>query len=164
MTFSDRIVVFTSTTGFGDITPGDSVTSAYIDFNDVGIADNATLTILITDNFIDGMPQDFELSLGTYHETGPTISRDTVLLSKISNSVGTTKISLSGNAHVSIVLSSQDFDNITPTPTAIVNAQVTLDDFAGGNTATLTNAPTIGDPTKWIAINDNGTTRYIPAW
>lgn len=29
---------------------------------------------------------------------------------------------------------------------------------------TLTNAPVAGDPTKWVPINDNGTTRYIPAW
>ena len=32
--------------------------------------------------------------------------------------------------------------------------------FAG----TLSNAPVSGNPTKWIPINDNGTTRYIPAW
>ena len=31
-------------------------------------------------------------------------------------------------------------------------------------TGTLTNAPAAGNPTKWIAIDDNGTTRYIPAW
>lgn len=37
---------------------------------------------------------------------------------------------------------------------------------SGGAAAagTLTNAPTAGNPTKWIPINDNGTTRYIPAW
>lgn len=29
---------------------------------------------------------------------------------------------------------------------------------------TITNAPAAGNPTKWIPINDNGTTRYIPAW
>lgn len=35
---------------------------------------------------------------------------------------------------------------------------------AGASTGTLTNAPAVGNPTKWIPINDNGTTRYIPAW
>ena len=35
---------------------------------------------------------------------------------------------------------------------------------AGGAIGTLTNAPDSGDPTKWIAINDNGTERYIPTW
>ena len=37
-------------------------------------------------------------------------------------------------------------------------------DGAGANTGTLTNSPVIGNPTKWISIDDNGTTRYIPAW
>lgn len=32
---------------------------------------------------------------------------------------------------------------------------------AGG---TLLNAPSAGNPTKWIPINDNGTIRNIPAW
>lgn len=34
----------------------------------------------------------------------------------------------------------------------------------GAQVATLTNGPTAGNPTKWIPINDNGTTRNIPAW
>ena len=34
----------------------------------------------------------------------------------------------------------------------------------GSGGGTLTNAPDSGDPTKWIAINDNGTERYIPTW
>lgn len=35
---------------------------------------------------------------------------------------------------------------------------------AGAQAGTLLNAPAAGNPTKWIPINDNGTTRYIPAW
>lgn len=35
---------------------------------------------------------------------------------------------------------------------------------AGASVGTLTNAPSAGNPTSWIPINDNGTTRYIPAW
>lgn len=35
---------------------------------------------------------------------------------------------------------------------------------AAAATGTLTNAPAAGNPTKWVPINDNGTTRYIPAW
>lgn len=37
-------------------------------------------------------------------------------------------------------------------------------DGAAASSATLTNAPAAGNPTKWIPINDNGTTRYMPAW
>ena len=35
---------------------------------------------------------------------------------------------------------------------------------AGSGLGTITNAPDYGNPTKWIAINDNGTERYIPTW
>jgi hypothetical protein len=39
-----------------------------------------------------------------------------------------------------------------------------LTDGVGAGAGTITNAPAAGNPTKWIGINDNGTTRYIPAW
>jgi hypothetical protein len=35
---------------------------------------------------------------------------------------------------------------------------------AGSSAGTLLNAPAAGNPTKWIPFNDNGITRYIPAW
>lgn len=39
-----------------------------------------------------------------------------------------------------------------------------LSNGAGAGAGTLTNAPTAGDPSKWIPLDDNGTTRYIPTW
>lgn len=39
-----------------------------------------------------------------------------------------------------------------------------LTDGAAASLGTLTNAPSAGNPTKWIQINDNGTTRKIPTW
>lgn len=41
---------------------------------------------------------------------------------------------------------------------------VALTDGTAAALGTLANAPTAGNPTKWVPINDNGTTRYIPAW
>lgn len=41
---------------------------------------------------------------------------------------------------------------------------VSLTNGAGTGAATLTNAPVVGNPTKWIAINDSGVTRFIPCW
>lgn len=35
---------------------------------------------------------------------------------------------------------------------------------AAGSAGTLTNAPAVGNPTKWLKVDDNGTTRYVPAW
>jgi hypothetical protein len=43
-------------------------------------------------------------------------------------------------------------------------AGAAFDNGAGASAGTLANAPAAGNPTKWIPIDDNGTTRYIPAW
>ena len=43
------------------------------------------------------------------------------------------------------------------TSTALTNG-------AGVGAGTIANAPAAGNPTKWIGVNDNGTTRWIPAW
>ena len=55
-------------------------------------------------------------------------------------------------------------DVITNNAAALVSSNTTLTDQAGVATGTLTNAPAAGNPTKWIAIDDNGTTRKIPCW
>lgn len=46
----------------------------------------------------------------------------------------------------------------------MIGTQTAFANGAGAAAGTLTNAPAAGDPTKWIPIDDNGTTRYIPAW
>lgn len=43
-------------------------------------------------------------------------------------------------------------------------SRTTLTNGAGASAGTLANAPSVGNPTKWIAIDDNGTTRQIPCW
>lgn len=48
--------------------------------------------------------------------------------------------------------------------TFMLRTKASFTNGAGSSTATLTNAPVAGNPTKWIAIDDNGTTRQIPAW
>jgi len=53
---------------------------------------------------------------------------------------------------------------ITTGSTTLQSTSVALTNGAGASAGTLTNAPAVGNPTKWIPINDNGTTRYIPAW
>lgn len=46
----------------------------------------------------------------------------------------------------------------------IIRATTSLNNAAAGNTATLTNAPVAGNPTKWISFDDAGVTRRIPTW
>lgn len=48
--------------------------------------------------------------------------------------------------------------------TPLLTSTSAITSGAGAGAGTLTNAPAAGNPTKWIPIDDNGTTRYIPAW
>jgi hypothetical protein len=62
------------------------------------------------------------------------------------------------------VIANTALSNVNPIAGALVTATVTMNNGAAASTATLTNAPAAGNPTKWVPFNDNGTTRYIPAW
>lgn len=48
--------------------------------------------------------------------------------------------------------------------TTFLATTVALTNGAAAQVGTLTNAPALGNPTKWVPIDDNGTTRYIPCW
>ena len=47
---------------------------------------------------------------------------------------------------------------------SFLNTIATMTDNSGSNVGTITNAPSSGNPTKWIQISDNGVLRYIPTW
>ena len=53
---------------------------------------------------------------------------------------------------------------LAPTATAMITTSVALVDGAAAQGGTLLNAPVAGNPTKWVAISDNGTQRFIPTW
>jgi len=61
-------------------------------------------------------------------------------------------------------LSGKTLSTLTIGSSTLAATTVTLTNGAAAASGTLTNAPAAGNPTKWIPINDNGTTRYIPAW
>lgn len=48
--------------------------------------------------------------------------------------------------------------------TNLLKTSAALTDNAAAQVGTLTNAPTAGNPTKWVRIDDNGTARFIPCW
>lgn len=45
-----------------------------------------------------------------------------------------------------------------------ITIPLAVGDGSSAATATLTNAPVSGNPTKWLQFDDNGTIRYVPAW
>lgn len=48
--------------------------------------------------------------------------------------------------------------------TVLMHTGTALTNAAGAALGTLANAPTAGNPSKWITIDDNGTVRKIPTW
>lgn len=70
-------------------------------------------------------------------------------------------LSYNGTVWVNTGVVTADLTNNTG---RLIDSSVSLTDGAAVALGTLTNAPVAGDPTKWIPIDDNGTTRYIPAW
>lgn len=69
----------------------------------------------------------------------------------------TDAVSLSGNE----TLSNKVFVPVAGVTLQFVGA---ITDGSSVGAGTLNNAPTVGDPSKWIPIDDNGTIRYIPTW
>jgi hypothetical protein len=68
--------------------------------------------------------------------------------------------SIWSNASGSIIVT----DLYSSDATYLVRGKTTLTNGAAASVGTLTNAPAVGNPTKWIGIDDNGTKRQIPAW
>lgn len=74
----------------------------------------------------------------------------------------------SGTTNVATINSSgiTTLGGLTTAGGTLLTTTAALTAGSGSNTATLgtANAPNAGNPTKWIPIDDDGTTRYIPAW
>lgn len=56
------------------------------------------------------------------------------------------------------------FTTLTQGGGTLITASAALTNGAAAQVGTLNNAPAAGNPTKWVPISDNGTTRYVPAW
>lgn len=67
------------------------------------------------------------------------------------------RVAITGGSIAGVTLSTTGGAVLASTSAALTNG-------AGAGGGTITNAPAAGNPTKWIGINDNGTTRYIPSW
>lgn len=85
--------------------------------------------------------------------------------SSILNLVTTTTTSV--NTPLSLVGNNAIFAGTVTVPgvtTPLLTTAAAITTGAGASAGTLLNAPAAGNPTKWFPINDNGTTRYVPAW
>lgn len=94
--------VLTSTTGTGLLTLG-AAASGFLDFT--GIANGATVTYAIEDNFVNGVPTAREIGRGVFTSAGSTLTRS-VLKSTNSDAA----LNLSGNAQVFITVAAEDIN------------------------------------------------------
>lgn len=69
-----------------------------------------------------------------------------------------------GMSSMQITTGVEVFNLLVDDPNFIVTSTNTFIDAAGAQVGTITNAPTAGNPAKFIQINDNGTALAIPAW
>lgn len=122
LVFPNRVWMTTATTGTGTITLG-AAQAGYLTFAEAGVADADTANYTI----IDG--NDFECGVGTYTSSGTTFSRDTVTVSKISGTPGTSKLNLSGAATIFLTQLSA---NVMKGPASATNEGIARFDAATG--------------------------------
>lgn len=113
-----------------------------------------------TDTDIGGSSGTIRSGLGTGVGTVSTLIFQTPTVAAAGSGVQTlvTRLTLS-------VLGAAVIGDLYTSSTAFLHRTTgTLANGAAASVGTLTNAPAATNPTKWIPIDDNGTTRYIPAW
>lgn len=125
--------------------------------DDTAVGNNTYFTVDDINKVLAGFSGGFEVfQLDTFS------GFPTVLLGDVNGAANQTGLSVDDNLQEVKInalngLKMQGNPNLIENLTAYANG-------AGANVGTLNNAPTAGDPTKWIPIIDNGITRYIPAW
>lgn len=100
MNFLNRVGFSTATTGTGAIDVGAAL-AGYATPAEAGAVNGRVYEYVAEDG------DDFEIGVGTYSSSGPAISRDTVKLSKIAGTAGTTKLTLSGTATVRLTATAE---------------------------------------------------------
>lgn len=92
----DSVRVTTPTTGTGSVAVG-AADPGFLTPAEAGAEDQGEYIWRLEDG------ENLEIFVGTYSSSGPSVSRDTVIISKIGGTVGTSKINLSGLARLSSV-------------------------------------------------------------
>lgn len=104
-------------------------------------------------------------SLNDVHVTAPTASQTLMwdatagiwTQGNLTAGVGVAIAKTAGAATFSL-------SDVTNNQTVLMRSSVTLANSAAASLATLTNSPVVGDPTKWVDVDDNGTIRKLPLW
>lgn len=154
--FLNRVKVNIGTTGQGSVTVGSAVSNAFMTPSEAGAEDSKTYRWILEEGF------DFEIFDGLYNGNGSpeTVDRDNVIVSKISGTVGMTKMTLAGAATLRCIAAAEDFASIKA---GTINAQTgtayTLVLSDQGEPVTMDNgsANTLTIPTNAAVPFETGT-------
>lgn len=126
----NRVGMLISTTGQGTVTANVLISDRFLTPAEAGAVNATSYYWLLEDG------GDFELFEGTWTLSGTTISRDTVIASKIGGTAGTTKLNLSGAATLRSVAPKEAFvDTSSFVPTSSLGTSGTKIPYLdGGNT------------------------------
>lgn len=129
--------VFTAATGNSTpITLGAAYSQLFMTPAEAGAMDGRVYTYLI----IDG--NDWELGRGAYTASGTSLARTTIIASRISGTLGTSRIALTGTAQVRFIESAEDMDGVRGTR-AVTSTSDVLANSDQGYVVTYSNAAAI---------------------
>lgn len=106
MKFYNRVRVNTATVGQGTLTLGAAVGANMLTLAQAGAVNGDETTFVVEEG------ADFEISRGIIGGGGTTITRATVLVSKINGVAGTSKLELSGSGQVRFIQSADDINDL----------------------------------------------------
>ncbi len=116
-----------------------------------------------------GAVQQFNSNGGTpvFYIVGSGIIQIPVTITSTSPIVGSAIFGDGSTVNANVAIGGGNINaggSLTVGSATLIFTSVNLTDGAAAQVGTLTNAPTAGNPTKWVPINDNGIVRYVPAW
>jgi hypothetical protein len=144
--------VLTSSTGTSTVTLGVAYSQLFMTMAEAGAVDGRTYTYLIVDG------NNWEIGKGVYTASGTTLSRVSVLASRISGTLGTSRITLSGTAQVRIVESAVDMDGVRGTRSVTGTSDI-LASTDLGYVVTYSNAAAVA-----VSLAQAGTASLYDGW
>lgn len=129
MAQGNRIYVNTATVGQGTLTLGTVKSAQFCTFAEAGFTDGQE-----ADSYIIEEGTDFEIVRGIYNSAGPTLTRVTVLLSRIGGTAGTTKMTLAGAATVRSIAAVENLVTKDASGNVAITGTLKIGAGAGTNT------------------------------
>lgn len=167
----NRVGMFITTTGTGAVTADIPISNKFLTPAEAGAVNGGQYYFMLEEG------NDFEFFIGTWTASGTSVSRDTVLISKIGGVSGTAKMVLAGNAALRSIAPKEAFgftltlgtlSDVASAATANIGAAATPNvRITGSTTITAFDSIAAGTP-RWLrfagalTLTHNATSLILP--